>query len=121
MLFPWHLLFDIPQKNSTPIRCAVLICFEDVFADLTHKFRKDGADFIVTITNEAWFKNSSEPQQHTAIGVFRAIENRCWFLRCANTGITCFISPRGYITNTVKKNGKNIFIEGIATRCVKDQ
>lgn len=115
-----YTIFDIKGREGKAVRFGVLICFEDVFPGLVKKFRDEGADFLITITNEAWFKNSSEPLQHTAISVFRAIENRCWFLRCANTGITCFIDPKGRIRKKIKQNGKDIFVEGIATMSLRD-
>ena len=110
-----HSIFAVPNVQGDLIRFGVLICFEDTFPGLVKQFRKKGADFLVTVTNEAWFKNSTEPLQHTAISVFRAIENRCWFLRCANTGITCFIDPRGRIQRKVEINEKDLFVPGITT------
>ncbi|MFH1094098.1 MAG: apolipoprotein N-acyltransferase [Candidatus Omnitrophota bacterium] len=115
-----YTIFEVRDKMGKPIRFGVLICFEDVFPGLVRTFRAKGADFIVTITNEGWFKNSSEPMQHTAISVFRAIENRCWFLRCANTGISCFIDPWGRIREKVVQDAKDIFVEGIATMDLGD-
>jgi apolipoprotein N-acyltransferase len=110
-----YTIFKMKNKQGKIVRFGVLICFEDIFPSLVRSFRKKGADFLITITNEAWFKHSSEPIQHTAMSVFRAIENRCWFIRCANTGISCFIDPQGRIRKKIEHQGKDIFIEGTAT------
>ncbi len=115
-----YTIFQVNNHKGKIVRFGVLVCFEDVFPEIAHNFRSKGADFLVTITNEAWFKNSSEPMQHTAISVFRAIENRCWFLRCANTGISCFIDPKGRIREKIEQNGKDIFVQGIATMNLSD-
>ena len=109
-----HTVFTIPGSKSL-VKFATLICFEDLFPSLVRKFSRDGAQILITITNEAWFKNSAEPIQHLAMGVFRAIENRSWFIRCANTGISCFIDPQGKIKNKITKQGKDIFISGYQT------
>ena len=83
---------------KTPqIKFGVVICFEVIFPDLVRKFVKNGAEFMTTITNDAWFGNTSAPYQHFTMTVFRAVENRVYFARAANTGISGFISPKGEI------------------------
>jgi apolipoprotein N-acyltransferase len=75
----------------------VVICYEVIFPDLVREFVAHGADVMTTITNDAWFGNSSAPSQHFAMVVFRAVENRVAFARSANTGISGLIEPSGRI------------------------
>lgn len=110
-----YTIFEQANRGKKTVRFAVLICFEDIFPNLVRRFKKEGAGFIINITNEAWFKISAEPAQHLAMSVFRAIENRIWFVRCANTGISCFIDPSGRVRRLVEKDGEGIFVEGVAT------
>jgi apolipoprotein N-acyltransferase len=49
------------------------------------------------MTNDAWFGKTSAPYQHFSMATFRAVENRVFVVRAANTGITGFIDPRGKI------------------------
>jgi apolipoprotein N-acyltransferase len=77
------------------IRFAVAICFESTLAGPAAEARRQGADFIVNITNDAWFKRSAGLKQHFVQCVFRAAENQRFVLRAANTGITGVVNANG--------------------------
>jgi len=74
-----------------------VICFEDTLPDLYRRFVKRGADFMVNLTNDAWFKDSPAAEIHLANAVFRAVENRRSLVRCSNHGVTCLIDPAGFV------------------------
>jgi apolipoprotein N-acyltransferase len=78
-------------------RLAVFICYEAIFPDLVRRFPKAGAELLVNITNDAWYGTSSAPFQHFAAVVFRAVENRRFVIRAANTGITAIVDPTGQV------------------------
>lgn len=78
-------------------RFAVAICFESTLAWMWRQARNQGADFVITITNDAWYKRSAGLEQHFTQTVFRAVENRIPAVRAANTGISGFIGPTGEI------------------------
>jgi len=90
-----------------------LICYEIIFPGLVRKFVNQGADLLVTITNDAWFGRTSAPYQHFSMAVFRAVENRVPVIRAANTGISGFIDPKGRI-----KRKSDIFVEDTLTESV---
>lgn len=93
-------------------RFSVLICFEDVFPEIARQFVKNGANFLINITNDAWFGNTSAAYQHAQSSVFRAIENRVNVVRAANTGLSCIIDQKGKIISVVESGGKNLFVDG---------
>jgi apolipoprotein N-acyltransferase len=113
---------------SGKFRFNVLICFEDVFGELTRRFvagglRPGGAatpassaevgspgsspppgrsDLIVNVTNDAWTGSRKAQQQHFSISVFRAVENRRGFVRAANGGVTACVSPWGEVIDSLE-------------------
>ena len=80
-----------------PIYFGVAICYEVIFPNLVRQFAANGAEFLVTVTNDAWFGSSSAASQHFSMVVFRSVENHLAFARSANTGISGFIDPFGRI------------------------
>ncbi len=80
---------------------ACLVCFESIFADLARADVRHGARWLVNITNDEWFGNSSALYQHAAMAVFRAVENHVPLARCANTGLTLLIDAGGRVTDRV--------------------
>lgn len=93
--FQPRLVGDSVSPRS--VKFGVLICYEVIFPDLVRRMAAGGAEFLVTITNDAWFGDSSAPAQHFSMVVLRSVENHRAFARAANTGISGFIDPFGRI------------------------
>lgn len=72
-----------------------LICYEAIFPQDLH--RPDRPDWLVQITNDAWFGKASGPYQHFAQARIRAIEQGLPLARAANTGISAMIDARGQV------------------------
>ncbi|HEY8191879.1 MAG TPA: apolipoprotein N-acyltransferase [Alphaproteobacteria bacterium] len=77
-------------------RFSSLICYEIIFP---HAVTEPGVrpDFILNVTNDAWYGDSPGPRQHLMQTRFRAIEEGIAVLRAANTGISALIDPYGRI------------------------
>jgi apolipoprotein N-acyltransferase len=83
-------VFDGPSG-----RCGVLICYEGIFPALSRRLVGGGADYLVNVTNDAWYGRTSAPHQHLVQATFRAIENRVPMVRAANTGISAVVGADG--------------------------
>ena len=79
------------------IKIAPVICYESIFGDYVSRFTKEGAQLICIITNDGWWGDSPGYQQHFEYAKLRAIENRKFVVRSANTGITGFINAKGEV------------------------
>jgi apolipoprotein N-acyltransferase len=75
-----------------------LICYEDVFGDLSIRGLPNAA-YLVNVTNDGWFGDSIEPHQHMQMARMRALETGRFLLRATNTGMTAVVSPKGEVIN----------------------
>jgi apolipoprotein N-acyltransferase len=75
----------------------VFICYEAVFAGEVRQFAADGAELLITISNDGWFGHSAARAQHLMMARVRAVESRRWLLRDTNNGYTASIDPYGRI------------------------
>ena len=78
------------------------ICYEAIFPDLARRFVAEGAELLVNVTNDAWYGTTSAPYQHLAMASFRAVENRRYMVRAANTGITAVVDPWGRVLEATR-------------------
>lgn len=80
---------------SSGIGVVPAICYESIWGDWVAQSVNKGAQFIAVITNDGWWGNTTGKDQHLDYARLRAIENRRWVARSANTGISAFINQRG--------------------------
>jgi len=81
-----------------------LICYESVYGDYVTEYTRKGAEAFFVITNDGWWDNTLGHRQHMYMSSLRAIENRRYVVRSANTGISCYVNSRGDIYNPSKYN-----------------
>jgi len=88
--------------DSENISFLSLICYEIIFPSFIDKYNK--FNFIINISEDAWFGESIGPHQHFAKAIFRSIESEVYTIRSANKGISAFISPEGKILKNLQPN-----------------
>ena len=96
----------------------VCICYEISVPRIARRFKAGGCDFMLTISNDAWFKDSAELDFSHDQAVMRAIESRIGVARVVNGGITSFVDPLGRV-EILERNGRQKMVEGTLTGRVK--
>ncbi|MFN8577012.1 MAG: apolipoprotein N-acyltransferase [Candidatus Sericytochromatia bacterium] len=105
---------DTSLINTSFGKIGGLVCYDSILPQLTRYSVNDGAELLVLVTNDSWYKDSIGVYEHNGQSVFRAIETSRYMVRAANTGISTIISPngeimskldpltKGFISNTVR-------------------
>lgn len=106
------VLFDLDGKY----KFNTAICYESVFPEFFAHYVDMGAEFSVIITNDGWWGKLFGTYQHNQYATFRAIENRRWIARSANTGISCTIDPYGNMYDVSNVNEQAIINSEIGIR-----
>ncbi|PIQ85132.1 MAG: apolipoprotein N-acyltransferase [Candidatus Omnitrophica bacterium CG11_big_fil_rev_8_21_14_0_20_45_26] len=108
-----------PDAARVPFSFSSLICFEDTFPSLARKMVRAGAEFLVVLTNDAWFGTSAAPYQHLQASILRAIEEGVPVVRAANTGVSGFISSKGKVLSRVENQyGFDTWVAGGLTHSI---
>ena len=112
--------YTVFSLTNSDVQVAPLICFEDTIGELVRRFvlpteTNPGANLLVDITNDGWFLHSAGSHQHLANAIFRCVETRRPMVRAANTGVTCFVSEFGRLTQVLRDETGSTFTEGVLT------
>ena len=83
--------------DNSNYKIAPAICYESIYGEFLGEYIRNGANLIVVITNDGWWDETAGFRQHMNYARLRAIETRRWVARSANTGISCFIDPKGNV------------------------
>lgn len=91
------------------------VCYEVAYPDTTRKNAID-TDFLLTISNDAWFGTSAGPLQHLQMVQMRSLENGRWFMRATNTGVTAIIDHKGRIVKRAPQFERTVLRGDIQAR-----
>ncbi len=91
---------ELVQLDGIPL--GMLICYEAIFPELSRQAVGQGAQLLVNLTNDLWFGDTAAPVQHIEMAAFRAVEQRKFLLRAANSGFSALVDPWGRIQSRTR-------------------
>lgn len=100
--FPYHTpgkSFKVIQTPLGPL--GFNVCIETIFPEISRRLMQNGAQILIGLATDSYYL-LGEYEQHAAMFVLRAVENRVWLARCADTGISYVANPLGEITHSTK-------------------
>lgn len=110
--FQWALFFVAPLVEAVsaftpgervtmlPVRehmVSTAICYEVTYPSQARAAVRQGSELLTTITNDAWYGESSAAYQHFEMAAMRAIEQGRYLVRAANTGVSGIVDPYGRV------------------------
>jgi apolipoprotein N-acyltransferase len=116
-LFPRGGLYSVgPLKQTIPLageRLAVTICYEDLHAAYVRDLVAEGqASLMLNLTDDAWFRGTPGSAWHFKLSVLRAVEQRRFLVRVANSGVSASVDALG---NVVQRLPEDLATTTVAT------
>lgn len=88
---------------------SILICYEILFpGEVLNTVGANHPEWLLNITNDAWYLNSSGPYQHLHIARWRAVEEGIPIVRCTNKGVSCIIDGVGRVLQSLGCNTQGV-------------
>lgn len=101
-------VFKFHNPQAGPVAIGPFICYESMYPLYARAMARQGANLLVTQSNDDWFQSEAAMEQHVAAVVLRAVETRREIVRATTTGITCVIDARGAMTARAPVNAKAV-------------
>ncbi|MBL4889914.1 MAG: apolipoprotein N-acyltransferase [Candidatus Lindowbacteria bacterium] len=112
-----HIIMPQGVGDFTPSIMAVrigklglMICYEGAFSYLARQLVNQGAELLITISNDAWATSEIEAEQHYRLTRLRPLETGVFLVRADNVGVSVIMDPRGKEIASLGTNKKGVII-----------
>jgi apolipoprotein N-acyltransferase len=87
----------LPLRDGGTLRVAPLICYDALAAGDVAQAAREGAQLLVTLSNDAWFSGTAGPRLHLAAAAFRSVETRLHQVRATTSGVSAWVDATGEV------------------------
>ena len=91
------MTMPLPLKDGSVVNLGPQICYEGLYPEFSRELSKKNAQILINVTNDSWFGQTFEPDQHLYMTLARGIETRRPLIRSTNTGISTAILANGAV------------------------
>ncbi|MCP3065694.1 apolipoprotein N-acyltransferase [Myxococcus sp. K38C18041901] len=98
---PGPRTLSLRRRDGRVLKVAPLICYDTVFPSHVAEQVRQGADLLVTLSNDSWFTGSPGPRMHLTHAIFRSIETRRPQVRVTNSGVSALIDASGEVLSEI--------------------
>ena len=100
------------NASGRSINVGPIVCYEDVFSDISREHAQAGAHCLFVATNDGWYGKTGAAFQHAAHSALRAVETRRPVIRCGNNGWTGWFDEMGDVRQHLTHPDDGIYIQG---------
>ncbi len=108
-----------PLRDASGLALGTFICYESMYPPYARLMTANGANLLLTQSNDAWFQSRAAQEQHLAAVVFRGVENRRDVVRSTTNGITCLIDAKGRMLGRLPANVSDLLVGEVTLRAGK--
>jgi apolipoprotein N-acyltransferase len=103
----------VTLAGGRTLSLAPMICYDTLAPDLARAAVRQGAELIVTLSNDSWFAVGAGPRLHLVLAAFRSIETRRPQVRSTNTGISAVIDASGEVLGSLGVHERGILVAAV--------
>lgn len=101
------------DARGRPLRLAPLVCYDATRPGLAAAAVREGAELLVTLSNDSWFDEGAGPLLHLVVSAFRSVETHRPQIRSTNTGISAVVNAAGDLVARANVHERTVLVADV--------